>query len=95
MIQAELIHSCMAATSCVELGRVSQNLNQKSSFIVIKVRSKGGQFFLIGLCASFLFGGVQNILEDRNGNYWFGCSGGLFRLKENRIVNVTKQGPWD
>jgi len=38
--------------------------------------------------------GVQDILEDSAGNLWFGFSGGLFRWDTNKIINVTKQGPW-
>ena len=37
---------------------------------------------------------VTNILEDRNGKIWLGCAGGLFRLDENGVVNVTVDGPW-
>jgi len=33
--------------------------------------------------------GIQSILEDRNGVHWFGFSGGLFRLEDTAIVNVT------
>jgi len=39
--------------------------------------------------------GVQDMLEDRNGTYWFGFSGGLFRLEGSSIVNVTQNGPWE
>lgn len=38
--------------------------------------------------------GVQDILEDRNGTFWFGFSGGLFRLSGSSIINVTQNGPW-
>jgi ligand-binding sensor domain-containing protein len=37
---------------------------------------------------------VQEFFEDRDGVLWFGCSGGLFRLDGERVVNVTKEGPW-
>ncbi|MBL9150393.1 MAG: hypothetical protein JNM94_17035 [Phycisphaerae bacterium] len=37
---------------------------------------------------------VQDMLEDRAGRLWFGCSGGLFRMDGERIVNVTRDGPW-
>lgn len=36
--------------------------------------------------------GIQSILEDRNGNFWFGLSGGLFRLRGESIINVTQGG---
>jgi len=39
--------------------------------------------------------GIQDILEDKKGNLWFGLSGGLFRLKGNSIINVTQNGPWN
>lgn len=38
--------------------------------------------------------GVQDMLEDRNGTYWFGFSGGLFRLEGSSIVHVPQSGPW-
>ena len=38
---------------------------------------------------------VQSILEDSNGTLWFGFSGGLFRLNDSVIVNVTQDGPWN
>ncbi len=38
--------------------------------------------------------GVQSILEDRHGTIWLGFSGGLFRLKDASITNVTQDGPW-
>lgn len=38
--------------------------------------------------------GVQSILEDRNGNLWFGFSGGLFRFNGKSFSNVGKAGPW-
>lgn len=38
--------------------------------------------------------GVQDIIEDRLGNLWFGFSGGLFRFDGTSFVNVTQDGPW-
>jgi ligand-binding sensor domain-containing protein len=38
--------------------------------------------------------GLQAALEDRKGTLWFGMSGGLFRLRQSSIVNVTQNGPW-
>lgn len=37
---------------------------------------------------------VQSILEDQNGNMWFGYSGGIFRLDGTELINITKNGPW-
>lgn len=37
---------------------------------------------------------VQEMLEDKDGILWFGCSGGLFRLDGERFINVTRDGPW-
>lgn len=37
---------------------------------------------------------VQSMLRDRRGDYWFGCSGGLFRLIDKTFVEVTSDGPW-
>lgn len=39
--------------------------------------------------------GVQRILEDQKGRMWFGLSGGLFRLADKLITNVSQQGPWE
>jgi len=39
--------------------------------------------------------GIQSILEDKKGNIWLGLSGGLFRLKGDSIINVTRNGPWN
>lgn len=38
---------------------------------------------------------VQSFLEDRNGNFWFGCSGGLYRLNSDGVKNITVDGPWE
>lgn len=40
------------------------------------------------------FGGIQSLLEDKNGILWIGCSGGLYRLSGTNIINVTQDGPW-
>jgi len=37
---------------------------------------------------------VTIVLEDSKGTIWIGCAGGLFRLTENGVVNVTTNGPW-
>ena len=34
---------------------------------------------------------IQNILQDKNGIFWFGCSGGLFKLKKSFIININKE----
>ena len=39
--------------------------------------------------------GLQHILEDSKGALWFGFSGGLFRWRDDKIINVNKNGPWD
>lgn len=39
--------------------------------------------------------GIQSMLEDSRGRFWFGLSGGLFHLKGDSIVNVTRNGPWN
>lgn len=33
--------------------------------------------------------------DDRNGNLWLGCAGGLWRINSGGITNVTMEGPWD
>jgi len=38
--------------------------------------------------------GLNAILKDSQGNRWFGFSGGLFRLENDKFVNVTTNGPW-
>lgn len=37
---------------------------------------------------------IQSILEDKNGMFWFGFSGGLFRLEGDKMMNITQNGPW-
>jgi ligand-binding sensor domain-containing protein len=37
---------------------------------------------------------VQEMFQDKDGVLWFGCSGGLFRLDGEKLVNVTRDGPW-
>jgi len=39
--------------------------------------------------------GLQAFWEDRKGTIWLGFSGGLFRLEGDKMMNVTKGGPWD
>jgi len=39
--------------------------------------------------------GIQSIIEDRNGVYWLGLSGGLYKLKDSTVVNVLRGGPWE
>lgn len=38
---------------------------------------------------------LQSILADKKGRFWLGFSGGLFRLREDSIINVTQYGPWE
>lgn len=42
-------------------------------------------------------GGILAIMEDREGRFWFGGFGGLFRFdrKTSRFTPVGKQGPWN
>ncbi|MGB0717370.1 MAG: ligand-binding sensor domain-containing protein [Phycisphaerae bacterium] len=37
---------------------------------------------------------VQSVLEDRHGRLWFGCSGGLYRLIDDKFVAINVDGPW-
>ncbi|MEE9437843.1 MAG: two-component regulator propeller domain-containing protein [Saprospiraceae bacterium] len=38
---------------------------------------------------------IMGILNDKNGNLWFGGAGGLYRInKDGAILNVTTKGPW-
>lgn len=37
---------------------------------------------------------VQSLYEDRSGCLWMGCSGGLFRMLDGKVINVTRSGPW-
>lgn len=42
-------------------------------------------------------GGIITMMEDREGRFWFGGLGGLFRFdrKTTRFTPVGKQGPWN
>ncbi len=37
---------------------------------------------------------VTRIMEDIKGNLWLGCAGGLYRINNDSIINVTTEGPW-
>jgi|GEM_PF-258225 len=39
--------------------------------------------------------GIQSILEDSKGRFWFGLAGGLFRLDDGTLKNITQAGPWE
>lgn len=39
--------------------------------------------------------GVQSMLQDQKGRFWFGLSGGLFRLNEGVFENCMINGKWD
>ncbi len=39
--------------------------------------------------------GIQSLLEDKKGNIWLGLSGGLFRLRGDSIIHVSRNGPWN
>jgi ligand-binding sensor domain-containing protein len=53
-----------------------------------------GSGFTFATCHGPGGGHVQEFFEDKDGVLWFGCSGGLFRLEGERVVNVTREGPW-
>ncbi len=37
----------------------------------------------------------MSIMEDKRGNIWLGCAGGLYKIdKDVKIINVTINGPW-
>jgi len=38
---------------------------------------------------------VQSIYEDRQGRFWVGGGGGLYRLEGDYFINVTTTGPWN
>jgi hypothetical protein len=37
---------------------------------------------------------VQTIFEDKEGRFWVGGGGGLYRFNGKSFVNVKKYGPW-
>lgn len=38
---------------------------------------------------------IMSITEDRRGNYWIGCAGGLYKIDLNgKVLNITTNGPW-
>lgn len=47
-----------------------------------------------GKCHRPIGAHVQEFFEDKDGVLWLGCSGGLFRLEGQTVINVTKNGPW-
>ncbi len=37
----------------------------------------------------------MSIMEDKKGNIWLGCAGGLYKIdKDEKTINVTINGPW-
>ncbi len=44
---------------------------------------------------SGLNGSILSIYKDREGRFWFGGWGGLFRFDGQSFVSVTKDGPWN
>ncbi len=39
---------------------------------------------------------VMDILKDKEGNIWFGCAGGLYKIdKGGKTKNITINGPWN
>ncbi|NND34131.1 MAG: regulator, partial [Saprospiraceae bacterium] len=38
--------------------------------------------------------GIQSIFRDKEGRFWFGGWGGLFRYDGKSFYSVTKTGPW-
>lgn len=41
------------------------------------------------------FHGVSGFMQDSKGRMWLGCSGGLYRIEGDIMINVTKGGPWE
>lgn len=37
---------------------------------------------------------VQALFEGRDGNLWAGCSGGLYRIDFDKVIETTTRGPW-
>lgn len=38
---------------------------------------------------------IMGMQEDRNGNFWLGGAGGLYRINQSdEVINVTTKGPW-
>ncbi len=37
---------------------------------------------------------VLDMLEDKDGILWFGCTDGVWRLDGESFINVTRNGPW-
>ncbi|MDA9774522.1 hypothetical protein N9B82_06155 [Saprospiraceae bacterium] len=35
------------------------------------------------------------MFEDSKGNLWISCAGGLFRLNDQGVMNITIDGPWE
>jgi ligand-binding sensor domain-containing protein len=60
-------------------------------------RYDGTSFTNYGPKDGLTSGGILAIMEDREGRFWFGGFGGLFRFdrKTSRFMSVGKQGPWN
>ena len=57
-------------------------------------RFNGKTFRHYGEAEGLTTNAIQSTHQDRAGRLWFGGYGGLFRLKDDGIVAVTRVGPW-
>jgi len=60
-------------------------------------RYDGTSFTNYGIKDGLSSGGIITMMEDREGRFWFGGLGGLFRFdrRTSRFTPVGKQGPWN
>lgn len=61
------------------------------------LRYDGNSFTIYGPEDGLSSGGILAIMEDREGRFWFGGLGGLWRFdrRTERFTPVGKQGPWN
>lgn len=86
--------STLGAGACRWDGEAFRPFGVAQGLSVNEFPCECGSGFTFGTCHGPSGGHVQEIFEDRDGVLWFGCSGGLFRLEGERLVNVTREGPW-
>ncbi len=70
--------------------------NDKSSDLWISTISNGVYNYIDGTFVNYdVPVSIMSILEDKEGNIWLGCAGGLYKIDDDgEVINVKTNGPW-
>lgn len=86
--------STLGAGACRYDGRTFTAFGEAQGLTTNDLPCPCGSGIAHGKCHGPIGAHVQEFFEDRDGVLWLGCSGGLFRLYGETIINVTRNGPW-